>query len=134
MHDDDHQPITDPDEITAGAARSFLARTAMYIGEPVRFDRVTAFIVGYSLALTSAGLQRGHGVTPSLEADFRAELREQGRLRWERWDLTVVAETLGWDAPEPPVLGDLTDPQHLAAIRALEPFLTRMFRLAGADR
>ncbi|WP_141693344.1 hypothetical protein [Curtobacterium sp. UCD-KPL2560] len=134
MHDDDHQPITDPDEIAASAAHTFLARTAMYIGEPVRFDRVTAFISGYSLALTSDVLHRGGGVTPSPEADFRDELREQGRLGWERWDLTVVAEALGWDAPEPPVLADLTDAQHLAAIRALEPLLTRMFRLAGAER
>ena len=108
----------------------------MFIGVPVRFDRVVAHIRGYILAVEDvrAALAPGHAGAHhpvGLESQYRDQLRAEGRLRWDRWDLTVVAEAIGWDQEEPPVLDDLSEDQHRAAISQLRPLLERVFALPG---
>ena len=108
----------------------------MFIGVPVRFDRVVAHIRGYILAVEDVrtALVPGHAGAHhpvGLESQYRDQLRAEGRLRWDRWDLTVVAEAIGWDQEEPPVLDDLSEDQHRAAISQLRPLLECVFALPG---
>ncbi len=117
-------------------AAAFARRPGMFIGVPVRFDRVVAHIRGYILAVEDvrAALAPGHAGAHhpvGLESQYRDQLRAEGRLRWDRWDLTIVAEAIGWDQEEPPVLDDLSEDQHRAAISQLRPLLERVFALPG---
>lgn len=117
-------------------AAAFARRPGMFIGVPVRFDRVVAHIRGYILAVEDVrtALVPGHAGAHHpvcLESQYRDQLRAEGRLRWDRWDLTVVAEAIGWDQEEPPVLDDLSEDQHRAAISQLRPLLERVFALPG---
>lgn len=130
----DHQVAEFSASMMVGA---FIKRPAMYLGQPVRFDRVTAFASGYTMAIdqvrealssNGAGGFRPVGV----EAQFKAQLHEEGRLRWDRWDLTVAAEAIGWTDDQPPVIDDFTDEQHRAAIEHLRPLLEKMFALPGS--
>lgn len=117
-------------------AAAFARRPGMFIGVPVRFDRVVAHIRGYILAVEDVrtALVPGHAGAHhpvGLESQYRDHLRAEGRLRWDRWDLTIVAEAIGWDQEEPPVLDDLSEDQHRAAISQLRPLLERVFALPG---
>ncbi len=117
-------------------AAAFARRPGMFIGVPVRFDRVVAHIRGYILAVEDVrtALVPGHAGAHhpvGLESQYRDQLRAEGRLRWDRWDLTVVAEAIGWDQEEPPVLDDLSEDQHRAAISQLRPLLECVFALPG---
>ena len=117
-------------------AAAFVRRPGMFIGVPVRFDRVVAHIRGYILAVEDVrtALVPGHAGAHhpvGLESQYRDHLRAEGRLRWDRWDLTIVAEAIGWDQEEPPVLDDLSEDQHRAAISQLRPLLERVFALPG---
>jgi len=60
---------------------------------------------------------------------FREQLRSEGRLRWDSWSLTIVAEAIGWTGDEPPAIDDLTEEQHLEAVRNLLPLLEKVFAL-----
>lgn len=112
----------------------FLKRPGMFLGFPIRFDRVTGFIAGYTLAIEQTRWALAPEDTISfqpvgIEGQFQEQLYEEGRLRWNRWDLTIAAEAIGWENDEPPVIEDFTDEQHQAAIEHLRPLLDRMFRL-----
>lgn len=116
-------------------AGAFVKRPGMFLGTPIRFDRVTAFIAGFTLAIDQV---RG-ALSPDyaeqfhplgIEGQFQEQLREQGRLRWDRWDLTIAAEAINWTDEAPPAIEQFTDEQHRAAIAHLEPLLDRMFRLS----
>ena len=130
----DHQANAPSLLIMAGA---FIKRPGMFLGYPIRFDRVTAFISGYTLAIDQV---RG-ALSPDddqgfrsvgIEGQFQQQLREEGRLRWDRWDLTIAAEATGWTHDEPPAVEDFTEEQHRAAIAHLQPLLDRMFALPGS--
>lgn len=54
-------------------------------------------------------------------------LEEERRLRWDRWDLTLAAESMGWETEEEPDLAAMTEEQDAAAITLLEPFLMKLF-------
>ena len=127
----EHQASAPSQLIMAGA---FIKRPGMVLGLPIRFDRVTAFIAGYTLAIDQV---RG-ALSPNdanrfrplgIEGQFQEQLREQGRLRWNRWDLTIAAEATGWTDDDPPLIEEFTEEQHRAAIAHLEPLLDRMFSL-----
>lgn len=132
----EHQASAPSLLVMAGA---FIKRPGMFLGLPIRFDRVTAFIAGYTLAIDQV---RGmlspdyaeHFHPLGIEGQFQEQLREQGRLRWNRWDLTIAAEAIGWNDDEPPVIEEFTDEQHRAAIAHLEPLLDRMFSLPDPFR
>ena len=122
--------------MTAGA---FVKRPGMFLGQPIRFDRVTAFIAGYTLAIDQVREVPSPGDADTfrpvgIEGQFQQQLREEGRLRWERWDLTIAAEAIDWTNDEPPVLEDFTDEQHRAAIAHLQPLLEDMFTLPHSLR
>lgn len=117
----------------------FIKRPGMFMGSPIRFDRVTAFIAGYTFAIDQVreALSPDYADSfhpPGVEGQFQEQLREQGRLRWNRWDLTIAAEAIGWNEDEPPVIEGFTDEQHRAAIAHLEPLLERMFSLPAPFR
>ena len=117
-------------------AAAFVRRPGMFIGVPVRFDRLVACIRGYILAVEDflAALAPGHAGAHhpvGLESQYRDQLRAEGRLRWDRWDLTIVADAIGWDQEAPPVLDDLSEDQHRAAISQIRPLLERVFALPG---
>lgn len=115
-------------------AAAFARRPGMFIGAPVRFDRVVAYIRGYAHAIEDvrAALVPGHTGAhrpAGLESQCTDQLRAEGRLRWDRWDLTIVAEAIGWDGDQPPALEDLSEEQDRAAINHLRPLLERVFTL-----
>jgi hypothetical protein len=136
------------DQMSAGMSSMVMAgalvkRPAMFMGTPTRFDRMTAFIAGFTMAIetTRAALSAGGtgAFRPApVESQFADQLREEGRLRWNRWDLTIAAEAIGWASEEPPVIDEFTEEQHQAAINALAPLLELVRALpievvAGAD-
>lgn len=119
-----------------GLAGAFVRRPGMFIGAPIRFDRVVAYIRGYTFAVEDVrgSLAPGHTDVhrpAGLESQYRDQLRAEGRLRWDRWDLTIVAEATGWHDEQPPALDDLSEDQHRAAITHLLPLLERVFTLPG---
>jgi hypothetical protein len=127
----DHQAGVAGVSVMAGA---FIKRPGMFIGSPIRFDRATAFIAGYTLAIdgVKGALSEGYdGVfhPPGVEGQFRQQLRDEGRLRWDRWDLTIAAEAIGWTDDEPPKIDDFTEEQHRTAIESLAPLLERVLSL-----
>lgn len=130
----DHEASAPSLLIMAGA---FIKRPGMFLGHPIRFDRATAFISGYTLAIDQVrgALSPDHAQAfrpVGIEGQFQQQLREEGRLRWDRWDLTIAAEATNWTHDEPPVLDAFTDEQHLAAIAHLQPLLDRVFALPGS--
>lgn len=132
----DHQAFEFSPSMTAGA---FIKRPGMFLGQPIRFDRVTAFVSGYTMAVDQVRValasDDGGGFRPvGVEGQFREQLRAEGRLRWDRWDLTVAAEAIGWRHDAPPVIEDFTDEQHRAAIEHLMPLLEKMFSLPDSLR
>jgi hypothetical protein len=132
----DHEVSPFPPITTALA---FIKRTGMFLGQTVRFDRVTAYIAGYTTAIEQAreALDADHagGFRPvGVEWEFREQLRAEGRLRWDRWDQTIAAEAIGWTHDEPPVIDEFTIEQHRAAIEHLRPLLEKMFALPDSLR
>lgn len=132
----DHQASAPSLLIVAGA---FVKRPGMFLGQPIRFDRVTAFIAGYTLAIDQVRGVLSPGNADAfqplgIEGQFQEQLHEEGRLRWGRWDLTIAAEAIDWTNDEPPVIENLTDEQHRAAIAHLQPLLERMFGLPNSFR
>lgn len=118
-------------------AGAFVKRPGMFIGSPIRFDRATAFIAGYTLAIdgVKGALSEGYDAVfhpPGVEGQFQQQLRDEGRLRWGRWDLTIAAEAIGWSGEEPPAIDGFTEGQHRAAIEALAPLLEWVFSLPKA--
>lgn len=132
----EHQASAPSQLIMAGA---FIKRPGMFLGFPIRFDRVTAFIAGYTLAIEQVREARSPDAAdsfrpPGIQGQFQEHLREQGRLRWNRWDLTIAAEAIGWTDDDPPAIEEFTEEQHRAAITHLEPLLDRVFRLPESFR
>ncbi|AVL97579.1 hypothetical protein C6C15_10965 [Microbacterium sp. str. 'China'] len=118
-------------------AEAFAKRPGMYIGRPIRIDRVMIFLHGYEVAIFHVRLARFPEIAKVHQSggplsQFRAQMRDEGRLRWDSVELTAVAEAIGWTGEEPPVLDDLTEEQHHAAIWRLVPLLERMFTLPAA--
>jgi len=113
---------------------AFAKRTGMYIGRPIRIDRVMTFLHGYEVAIQDVRRVRFPDIVKVHQpvgplSQFRHQLSEEGRLRWDSVELTVVAEAIGWTDEEPPVLNDLSEEQHHAAIWRLLPLLERVFSL-----
>jgi len=130
----DHETAAPSLLLISGA---FIKRPGMFLGTPIRYDRVTAFISGYTLAIDQArdALSRHTAEdfrAVGIEGQFQQQLRDEGRLRWDRWDLTIAAEAIDWTHEEPPVVGDFTEEQHRAAIAHLQPLLERMFALPNS--
>ncbi|GAA2250026.1 hypothetical protein N1031_19840 [Herbiconiux moechotypicola] len=120
-------------------AGAFIKRPGMYLGQPIRFDRVTAYVNGYTMAIEQVreAFSSDHpgGFRPvGVEAQFQEQLRDEGRLRWDRWDLTIAAEAIGWTHDEPPVVEDFTVEEHRVAIEHLRPLLEKMFTLPDSLR
>lgn len=132
MDDQFHQAHDTGAPFVVDMTEVFLKRPGMYMGLPITYERVTAFIHGYNLAIFSVRDALGEfGVNMfnpgPVDAQFQDQLRQEGRLRWNSWNLTIAAEVIGWDQEEPPNPQDLTPEQNQAAIQALRPLLDRMF-------
>ena len=139
MFPEPFSPAIDPPNSDLAAhlvvmAGAIVKRPGMFVGSPIRFDRITAFILGYSMAMEAVKdvvWQRSpNDLRPAgIESQFQDQLRQEGRLRWNRWDLTIAAEAIGWTNEEPPVIENFTEEEHLTAIKALEPLLEQLLAL-----
>ncbi|MCT1365297.1 MULTISPECIES: hypothetical protein [unclassified Microbacterium] len=113
-------------------AESFAKRPAMYIGRPIRIDRVMTFLHGYEFAIRAVRQARFPDIVKVHQpagpiSQFQRQLREEGRLRWNSLELTVVAEAISWTDEQLPVLDDLSEEQHHAAIWQILPLLEQIF-------
>lgn len=127
-HAADPKPVPLP-----SMAEVFAKRPALYMGGPVTYERVLTFISGFSFAITLVHFEIGQNGTAPVgpETEFKEHLREEGRLRWDSWELTLLAEAIGWTSEEPPNSADLTDGQQITAIEALVPLLELVFGQVG---
>ena len=114
-------------------AEAFVKRSGMYIGQPVTFERVHTFLLGFETAMLyvrdELARDRNAFQPVGVLGQFREQLRSEGQLRWDSWSLTIVAEAIGWTGDEPPAIDDLTEEQHLEAVRDLLPLLEKVFAL-----
>jgi hypothetical protein len=75
----DHQAFEVSPSMTAGA---FIKRPGMFLGQPIRFDRVAAFVSGYTMAVDQVRValasDDGGGFRPvGVEGQFREQLRAE---------------------------------------------------------
>lgn len=115
-------------------AEAFAKRPGMYIGRPIRIDRVMTFLHGYEHAIRAVRQARFPDIVKVHQpggplSQFQHQLYEEGRLRWGSLELTMVAEAIGWTDEQPPVLDDLSEEQHQAAIWQILPLLEQVFSL-----
>lgn len=114
-------------------AEAFIKRPGMYLGRPIRIDRALPFLRGYEAALFDVRLAThdlGNVHLPAGPvAQFETQLSAEGRVRWHSLELTLAAEAIGWTQQDPPVLDELTEEQHHAAISLLLPLVEQLFAL-----
>lgn len=121
-------------------AEVFAKRPGMYMAPPVTYERVCTFLEGFNFALTRLSMATtkrddsipfGAGVAipshPGSLGQYAERLRAEGRLRWDDWSLTLLAEAIGHTGDELPDSDDLTEDQHKAAIQALVPLMEELF-------
>lgn len=101
------------------------------LGMQPTFKSVVAYIRGYADALSAVHGVSGvrlEGFPMDVDRRYCRSLRAKGRLRWNNWERTLLAEATGWQ-PDPtkrwswPDIENLTPEQDRAALLALVPII-----------
>ena len=110
------------------AARAIAKRPGMYVGTDWNYGLVVAWICGYEHAINEARYAGAYNPGGFLTR-LQERLREQGRLRWESWDLTLLAEAINWTGDQRPTGHGLSIEQEGAAVAHLIGEVEDLFQL-----